>query len=1014
SAASGSIRVRAKNPGVNLSAAEYNNTVRNGGALIGVTNSILSGDSVTVTGNQSGANASALPLYLNNATLTAQQDITLTGNGSPDSRAHSLELRGRNTLSAGGNIGISNTMGDTNGSGAIAVYLNGNTAGAANLTAGGNITLNGNGGAAQGVSVNNAAFNATAANITGTSRSGGAGFTLSNLTLAGGVENGANVTLSSAGSAAAAINSIGDGIFDAAHITALLAAGIENLTRVNATGVTLGNSAGDDWVQNFSGAKGGGWIFDGATVNQAGNISLQGVGFTNGSLTAGKDLTIDNGAQSLTLNGTNVSAGGNITLAAAGGISQVGGDSTNHLAMAAGGNISANASAGAVVFRNADLTATAGNIDVYGNGYSGVELTDVTLCATAGNISVFGQGTIQSPGYDQRGAVTLSGNSTFNALNTTIHGVNTGIVNYFTNTGVRLGNGSYVNLSFYGGNASVVGESVNGAGVLWGVQTSSVAVTGTHRLNIYTDNFALEGKTQATEVPAASPSGGIGFSNYYAPTTAEFNLYNGANVIMNGDASASANGVQGFLTNPSSGETFTRNLQNKYVFTGDGNVSITGKSNDGDAVNIRGFDNSALNGSMSITGESVSGTGVNFERNLDVTLVNATVTGSSQSGTGIAMAANMGQATLTNVTLNGQTDSGDAAVSLTGSNVSINGSVSGTVGQGAGSGVVLNGTSNFTVSGVNANGSAVDGSGLVVTGSVNATNGTVLGGHATGTGNGVALQGSLTSPDNNATVTGSAVSGAGVKLTGVTTGVNATGVSDSGTGVELADNAQVLNTTVNGTSASGSGVAVTGNVTLDEATAANLGGHSTDGSGLSLQDGAVVNAVQTGTTTPVTTAVQLNGTSVNGSGASTAGNVTLNGAVLSGSAGDNGTGVTLSGILTLGDDLSGVSATTGNGTALNLDNVTFNATNHGSPLVLAPVVTGDNGTAIKVSGDTSLINVGLNGSSANGSGVVIDGNLTTDQSVTGNTNTGTALTVAGNLVSSGGQPVTGTATGSGT
>ncbi|EAO5528025.1 hypothetical protein E9976_25770, partial [Salmonella enterica subsp. enterica serovar Hvittingfoss] len=176
----------------------------------------------------------------------------------------------------------------------------------------------------------------------------------------------------------------------------------------------------------------------------------------------------------------------------------------------------------------------------------------------------------------------------------------------------------------------------------------------------------------------------------------------------------------------------------------------------------------------------------------------------------------------------------------------------------------------------------------------------------------------------------------------------------------------------------------------------------------------MVNAVQTGTTTPVTTAVQLNGTSVNGSGASTAGNVTLNGAVLSGSAGDNGTGVTLSGNLTLGDDLSGVSATTGNGTALSLDNVTFNATNHTSPLVLAPVVTGDNGTAIKVSGDTSLINVGLNGTSANGSGVVIDGNLTTDQSVTGNTNTGTALTVAGNLVSSSGQPVTGTATGSGT
>ncbi|HGP2287004.1 TPA: hypothetical protein ACLGU7_005110, partial [Salmonella enterica] len=87
SAANGSIRVRAKNPDINLSVPEYNNTVRNGGALIGVTNSILTGDSITVTGNLSGASASALPLYLNNATLTAQHDITLTGNGSPDSQA---------------------------------------------------------------------------------------------------------------------------------------------------------------------------------------------------------------------------------------------------------------------------------------------------------------------------------------------------------------------------------------------------------------------------------------------------------------------------------------------------------------------------------------------------------------------------------------------------------------------------------------------------------------------------------------------------------------------------------------------------------------------------------------------------------------------------------------------------------------------------------------------------------------------------------------------------------------
>lgn len=263
-------------------------------------------------------------------------------------------------------------------------------------------------------------------------------------------------------------------------------------------------------------------------------------------------------------------------------------------------------------------------------------------------------------------------------------------------------------------------------------------------------------------------------------------------------------------------------------------------------------------------------------------------------------------------------------------------------------------------------------------------------------------------------VSGSSVNGDGAVFEGIIDGLNISGTSKVGSGVSVLGNSSIKSSGIHGTSMSGNGVAVTGNVTLDEATAVNLTGGSTDGSGLSLQADAAITAVQTGTTTPVTTAVQLNGTSVSGSGASTAGNVTLNGAILSGSAGDNGTGVTLSGDLTLGDALSGVSATTGNGTALNLDNVSFNATNHGSPLILNPVVTGDTGTAIKVSGDTSLINVGLNGNSSNGSGVVIDGNLATDQSVIGNTHSGTALTVAGNLVSSGGHPITGTATGRGT
>ncbi|EAO5528019.1 filamentous hemagglutinin N-terminal domain-containing protein, partial [Salmonella enterica subsp. enterica serovar Hvittingfoss] len=285
-ATNGAVSVSAWNPNVSLNASQYNNTVRNGGSLLSVTNSVLTGESITLNSAQSGRGTGALTMYLNNATLAAAQDVILAGNNSADSLAVSLELRGRNSLTAGGNIGISNVLGSGNLSGATAVFLNGNTAGAANLTAGGNITLDGQSGSAISTFLQNSALtaaggvtlrgqttggntgiglrftntvNASSLNVTGVNGGSGTGFALSNLTLAGGVAGGANVTLSSAGSAAASTNVIGTGVFDAANLMAVMAAGIENMTQVSAAGLTLGNSAGDDWVEDFSSSKGGGW-----------------------------------------------------------------------------------------------------------------------------------------------------------------------------------------------------------------------------------------------------------------------------------------------------------------------------------------------------------------------------------------------------------------------------------------------------------------------------------------------------------------------------------------------------------------------------------------------------------------------------------------------------------------------------------------------------------------------------------------------------------------------------------
>ncbi|EAP4203504.1 hypothetical protein EA543_26965, partial [Salmonella enterica subsp. enterica serovar Poona] len=154
--AKGNISIHAYNPNVNLSASAYNNTVRNGGAMIEVSgNSTLTGDYVTLHTDLTGGNAGGLPVYLNATNITADNDISITSNlsGATSTGMSAIELRNNNTLNAtAGNITISNLRTDTGaGNG---VFLNGSSAGAVSLTAGKDIILNGSvGGKGNGVQV---------------------------------------------------------------------------------------------------------------------------------------------------------------------------------------------------------------------------------------------------------------------------------------------------------------------------------------------------------------------------------------------------------------------------------------------------------------------------------------------------------------------------------------------------------------------------------------------------------------------------------------------------------------------------------------------------------------------------------------------------------------------------------------------------------------------------------------------------------------------------------------------
>ncbi|EKM7671143.1 hypothetical protein PVE61_004590 [Salmonella enterica] len=199
-------------------------------------------------------------------------------------------------------------------------------------------------------------------------------------------------------------------------------------------------------------------------------------------------------------------------------------------------------------------------------------------------------------------------------------------------------------------------------------------------------------------------------------------------------------------------------------------------------------------------------------------------------------------------------------------------------------------------------------------------------------------------------------------------------------------------------------MALSGAVSLDKTTAEALNAVSSGGTGLSLEQSANVSVAGLDA---VSTA-ELKGLSQSGSGITTAGNVAIRGIVLNGSAStDSGVGVTLGGNLTIGDDVSRVTAgTTGSGTALVIDNATLQAngyagTNKG-PVILADA-SGAGGTAVKIQGDNQLNDVAIvgNASPDGGTGVLLGGQVT-GANISGTAGSGTAVVVTDGTIINGG------------
>lgn len=1060
-------------------AVSITNMVQDGSNGMTLTNAnISSKDGIVLNGTTFWGQAVVMSGV--NLTTGGDVDITglaknLTTGGLGAASSSGVQLSGSNISSTGGNITLTGTAGtDVSHPSISSLQVSNST-----LTTNNALTLNGTTETTTGVKVTGSTFSAATLNVNGVASVQGTGFSLATSQLLGGLADLTNVSLSSAGSAAGAQNILDNSIVNDANRDTLLAKRIENMTSVEMNGTAIfDDSAKADkgWTHDYSSVDtpNGGWIFNNTSVTAGGDVNLKGVAFTNATVTVSNgSLTLDNGG-AVPLTGTTVtvndgavsvhSGGGNIDLTK-GNIS-------------AKGNITLKADAGSIAISGtnasvkANITSTEGGVNLV--SMQAINITNANFLADKdislnvasevmgtlgiGNASFTSQSgdvdlfldtkkitSIKTTGDSQSGGLIFSGENSFEAKNINISALSSKDAYGYS---LLFESGAILNLKGETHiNASNEGDGTRRPDAALGIRYRRAQINVSDG-DLYITASALSGSAIFSFLTAGQwADGGFEFvlnnSNLYIDANSKFGsgitlggyggstYANGLTFKGNGNVSVHAQGAVGGIA-----------LSRLYTGELDGNVQLTGVG--GSAAGIDASLNTVFQGGVSLSGSSADDVGILLSFGPGIQEHNMNLNGSNVAGS---------------------SENGSAGILIEGKNISFtNGTLTGTATSGNGSGVVLTGGGNYTLDGASITGTAADGSGIAVNGMLTVNNGTTVEGHATGSGNGVTVSGDLATDsgdgisisgtassgdgikvdgdttltnamlngradsgngvniagnlttDSSTQVSGHAASGTGVNLGAALTGASVKGSSDTGTGVQLADNAVVTEAVLNGSSTSGDGVAVTGSVTLDDTSAAALNASSTSGTGLKLADNANV-SIQTitkvtqekkdadgnpetetiTTQAPVTTPVTLTGTSEQGSGIATEGNVSISGIVLNGSTtADTGTGVSLGGNLTIADDISGVTAgATGNGTALVVNNASIHSdgyTDSGRDFVINASVSG-NGTAIKTQGSSQLDEVVLNGNATGGGTAVELGGQVSGANITGTSDSGTAVRV---------------------
>ncbi|EEM8615228.1 hypothetical protein GKU33_25275 [Salmonella enterica] len=773
-----------------------------------------------------------MALTLTNANLSAT-DVSLSG--TVESGGTGLSLTNTTINATTGNATLNATVANGN-----ALVVSGG-----NITAGKDISLTGTAkaGTSTGLNLVNATLNATTANLSGISTNAGTGFTLNNVTLAGGIEKGKNVSFSSAGSGKAVTNVIGSGVLNATTTEALMKVGIENNTQISASGITLGGS-GDDWTQNYTSTKGGGWIFDGATVSKTGNISLQGVGFVNSSVTAGQDLTINNGDTSLTVQNTTLNAtAGNISLTGNAGIT-LSGNST----VTAGKDITLNVSAGGVNItgksdnERMNISSTAGNITFTANNPGAGDVTGINLQFV--NVSVGGNGRIELNSTVHNGSLRAKGIA-LDSVNLTTGGGNVSVTAVSNGTAVYgkevvITSGDSINVTTSGKSSGYSYASSNFVNSSFTAK-NNISFTATDKedagkpmqaaLGFY-GNTAFNATDTVLKGHHTNPGGVGNFGSIGVALGANAGSGTG-NIVVNGNLS-----VDGSVMDSGAGVTVGANM------TVSGTTDIKGHSATGKGVSFTTSMDYAptpvnltinISGGGSISGTSDTGIGLlNGNKNNVINITTGTgnaltLTGNSTSSTGVQLDGTV-NAAQGDLTVNGSSGNG-TGVDASGASLN-NATIHGNSTSGAGVNVSESTLNNVTVNGSTANGTGVD-----ITGNLTSTGSTTVNGNATGMGSGVDLAGNVT----GGTVNGSSTDGTGVNVSGnsTLTDVTVNGNTTSGTGVDISGNlTNQGNTTITGNSGSGAGVGLNGTVT-----GGSLVGNSVSGPGLYVTGNSTLNGV---------------------------------------------------------------------------------------------------------------------------------------------------------------------------